>query len=328
MSEGLVIGIDIGATKTRLGVGDVSGRIHIKHVYRTTDVAHNIIDFIVDDIKKNFSNFLDKVVGVGIASIGPLDLKRGMILSPPNAPLKNVKIVAELRERLGKEVFLVNDAVAAVWAEKVYGMGRDFRNLVYITLSTGIGAGVIVDDHLLLGKDGNAHEVGHIVVDYTGMMGCGCGGRGHWEAYCSGMNIPAFVEKLLEKKYGGQLEGSLLRQEYRRNYLTAETLFRYAKQGDALAIKIVEEEIGRLNAAGIASVVNCYDPEVVLLGGAIALNNEELVLGPIAKYIDMYVTNRRPKVTITDLGEDACLKGALAIVAKPPPSLREYFRYP
>jgi glucokinase len=327
MSRGFIIGIDVGATKTRLGIGDVNGRIYAKRVYRTVDIAHRFADFIVDEIKRNFSNYLDKVVGVGVASIGPLDLRRGTIVSPPNAPLKNVEVVAKLREGLGKEVFLVNDAVAAAWAEKIYGMGRGFRNLVYITLSTGIGAGVIVDDHLLLGKDGNAHEVGHIVVDYMGMMRCGCGGRGHWEAYCSGINIPAFVKRLLGDKYGDQLEGSSLCHEYRRSGLTAEALFRHAKQGDALAAKIVEEEIGRLNAAGIASVVNCYDPEVVFLGGAIALNNEELVLRPIAKYVDAYATNRMPKVTITDLREDASLKGAMAIVAKPPASLREYFGY-
>jgi len=328
MSEGFIIGIDVGATKTRLGIGDANGRIYVKRVYRTADIAHRFADFIVDEIKRNFSNYLDKVVGVGVASIGPLDLKRGTIISPPNASLRNVEVVAKLREGLGKEVLLVNDAVAAAWAEKIYGMGRGFRNLVYITLSTGIGAGVIVDDHLLLGKDGNAHEVGHIVVDYRGTMRCGCGGRGHWEAYCSGMNIPAFVKKLLEDKYRGQLENSLLRHEYHKNSLTAEVLFEHAKHGDALAVKIVEEEIGRLNAAGIASVINCYDPEVVFLGGAIALNNEELVLRPMAKYIDMYVTNRMPKVTITDLGEDASLKGAIAIVAKPPASLLGYFGLP
>jgi glucokinase len=327
MSGGFIIGIDVGATKTRLGIGDVNGRIYAKRVYRTADIAHRFADFIVDETKKDFSNHLDKVIGVGVASIGPLDLKRGAILSPPNAPLKNVEVVAKLREGLGKEILLVNDAVAAAWAEKVYGMGRSFRNLVYITLSTGIGAGVIVDDHLLLGKDGNAHEVGHIVVDYMGMMRCGCGGWGHWEAYCSGMNIPAFVKKLLEDKYRDQLEGSLLRHEYHRNGLTTEALFTHAKQGDALAAKIVEKEIGRLNAAGIASVINCYDPEVVFLGGAIALNNKELVLEPVTKYIDMYVTNRMPRVTITDLGEDASLKGAMAIVARPPTSLREYFGY-
>ncbi len=327
MGEELVIGIDIGATKTRMGLGDANGRIYAKYVYRTSSIAHDLIDFVVGKIREHFSNYFDKVLGIGVASIGPLDLRRGIILSPPNAPLRNIKVVAELRERLGKDVFLVNDAVAAAWAEKVYGMGKGFKNLVYVTLSTGIGAGVIVDDHLLLGKDGNAHEVGHIVVDYGGMMRCRCGGYGHWEAYCSGINIPEFVKRLLEEKYKDLLEDSPLSHEYRRGELTAEVLFKHAKQGDALAAKIVEEEIGRLNAAGMASVVNCYDPEVVFLGGAIALNNERLVLEPIAKYIDMYVTNRKPKVTITDLGEDAGLKGAMAIVAKPPPSLCDYFEH-
>ena len=102
MEERFVIGIDVGATKTRIGLGDVNGRIYVKQVHRTADIAHDLVDFVVDEIKKHFLSYVDKVVGVGVASIGPLDLRRGIILSPPNAPLKNVEVVAELRERLGK----------------------------------------------------------------------------------------------------------------------------------------------------------------------------------------------------------------------------------
>lgn len=325
MTRELIIGVDIGATKTRICLGDLSGNIYEKHVYMTSQALPDIVKFIISKVEKHFSNEVKDVVGIGIASIGPLDLRRGVILSPPNAPFRKVEVVTSLKKNFGIEVSLINDAVAAVWAEKVYGVGRGFRNIVYITLSTGIGAGVIVDDNLLIGKDGNAHEVGHIVIDSLGGLRCRCGGYGHWEAYCSGINIPIFVEKLIREKYAHEVMESSLLDEHRKGTLTTEALFKYAKRGDKLALKLVEDEIGRLNAAGVASVVNCYDPEMVLLGGAIALNNEELVVSSILKHIDKYLINRRPIIMLTDLGEDVVLKGAIAVVAQPPKTLIEYY---
>lgn len=327
MAQELVIGVDIGATRTRICLGDLSGKIYEKYVYMTSQASPDIVKFIISEVEGRFSRKLRDIVGIGIASIGPLDLRRGVILSPPNASFRNIEIIAGLKKAFNIEASLVNDAVAAVWAEKIYGVGRSFRNIVYITLSTGIGAGVIVDDSLLIGKDGNAHEVGHIVIDSPGSMRCRCGGYGHWEAYCSGMNIPVFVEKLVNEKYAREFMGSSLFDEYsRRGALTTETLFKHAKQGDKLALKLVEDEIGRLNAAGVASVVNCYDPEIVLLGGAIALNNEDLVVNSIVKHLDKYLTNRKPIIMLTDLGEDVVLKGAIAVIAQPPRTLIEYHR--
>ncbi|MEM4576727.1 MAG: ROK family protein [Candidatus Nezhaarchaeales archaeon] len=325
MDEEFVLGIDVGATRTRICLGTVDGMIHVKYVYRTVEIAPDLSKFIINEIKKLFSEYIRKVIGIGIASIGPLDLKRGVILSPPNAPFRNVEIVSKVRKAYGLDAFLINDAVAAAWAEKVYGLGRSAENLVYITLSTGIGAGVIVDDNLLIGKDGNAHEVGHIVIDSFGLMKCGCGGYGHWEAYCSGANAPRFVAKLVYEKYKDEAGRSALYGDVLEGKLNTEKLFEYAKRGDGLALKIVKEEIGKLNAAGIASVINCYDPEIVFLGGAIALNNEDLVLKPILRYIDMYATNRKPTISLTCFGEDVVLKGAIAVVVKTPRTLKEYY---
>lgn len=326
MAGRLILGIDIGATKIRIGLGDAEGNVLVKRVHKTTDAAVDIVGFIINDIKSNFPKELKEILGVGIASIGPLDLRGGVILSPPNAPFKNVKIVDSLRRELNVKVLLINDAVAAVWAEKLYGAGRNFRNLVYVTLSSGIGVGVIVDGNLLIGKDGNAHEAGHIVIDSSGMMRCRCGGYGHWEAYCSGINMPFFIKRIIDEKYKGEVKRSLLYYDYSKGLITPERLYELARQGDELALKLIEDEIGRLNAAGIASVINCYDPEIVLLGGSIALNNKDLVLNPIVKHIDKYITNRRPIIEVTSLGEDVVLKGALAVIANTPPTLMEYHK--
>ncbi|MCS7140148.1 MAG: ROK family protein [Candidatus Nezhaarchaeota archaeon] len=325
MDERFVLGIDIGATKIRIGLSDVEGNLYTKKVYKTVDAMEDVVGFIANSIEENFPSIVRDIMGIGIASIGPLDLKKGMILNPPNAPFKNVMIVDALKKRFNVEVLLINDAVAAVWAEKLYGIGRKFRNLVYVTFSSGIGVGVIVDDHLLLGKDGNAHEAGHIVIDSFGMMQCKCGGYGHWEAYCSGMNIPLFARKMLESKYRDEIKRSMLSKYYDEGLITPEALYECAGLGDQIAIRLVEDDIGRLNAAGIASVINCYDPEIVILGGAIALNNRELFIRSIMRHINSFVTNRMPIIEVTRLGEDVVLKGAIAMVVHPPRSLTDYY---
>jgi glucokinase len=194
----------------------------------------------------------------------------------------------------------------------MFGAGKGFDNLVYMTLSTGIGGGVFVDGHLLLGKDGNASEVGHMVIDIEERLRCGCGKRGHWEAYCSGKNIPNYVRiRLNETVY----RDSSLRKRVNgwSQEETTKMFFEEAEKGDKTALDIVED-IGRLNAAGFASVINLYDPSIITVGGSMALNHESLILNPIKKYVPNYVINRVPEIQITPLGEDVVLMGAIAIV--------------
>jgi glucokinase len=245
-----------------------------------------------------------KVVGIGIGSIGPLNLKGGEIVKAPNLPFARIALVKPLSEKFNLPVHLLNDCTTAVWGEKIYGAGKQVKNLVYITLSTGIGGGAIVDDHLLLGKDANAVEIGHMSIDFAGLE-CSCGGIGHWEAYCSGSNIPRFVRYRLG---GKKVKGILKAKE-----ISAKLLFDAAKAGDRIALKIVEE-IGMLNAIGFANVINAYDPELITVGGAIALANPKLVLEPIKKYLSDYALNKIPKIRITPLGEDVTLYGAVALV--------------
>ena len=314
-----VLAVDLGATNIRVALGTRDGKILSKVKEKTVRHGdeHAIANQIVKIINKHFFHAIRYSLGLGIGSIGPLDLEKGKIVNPANLPFKTVKLKEPLEEKLGLEVKILNDAVAAVWGEKVYGLGRNVRNLVYVTLSTGIGAGVIVDDHLLIGKDGNAHEVGHIVVDFNGTMRCGCGKLGHWEAYASGRNIPKYVAHLVRTKFSQLLSTSSLKKYFDEGMLTAEILFREAKSNDPLALRIVEE-IGKINAAGFASIINAYDPELITIGGAIALNNSELVLKYLTKYLDLYVLNRKPEIKITPLGEDIVLYGALALIVKPP----------
>ncbi|MHA1616267.1 MAG: ROK family protein [Candidatus Njordarchaeales archaeon] len=316
----IYVGIDVGATWTRLGLAD-SGKILQTAKIRTPRRGGELVNVLIESTYKLLSRLDKKGVrleSIGIGSIGPLDLRRGALKNPPNLPVGEVEIAKPLRDEFGVPVYLLNDCSAAVIGEKFFGRGKNISNLVYITISTGIGGGAIVDDHLLLGKDGNAVEVGHIVVDFEGRLRCGCGGYGHWEAYASGNNIPRFAKWLIENKYTDLLEQSMLRNLIKNNLeeLDAKTIYSAARKGDELALKIVDE-INRINAAGIASVVNIYDPELITLGGGVLLNNKDLILPRVMELLPTYATNRIPRIEITSLGDEIVLYGAIALAMNP-----------
>ena len=322
MSGKLAIGVDLGGTNVRVALGDNKGRMLRKNVERT-DKSHGP-EGISNQIKRMILSVLGKkdelrnVLGVGVGSAGPLDIKKGGLMKPTNFPFKFVPLVKPLEEEFGLPVYLLNDCVAAAMGEKHFGLGKGCENLVYVTISTGIGGGAYVDGHLLMGKDGNAHEVGHIVIDYEGRLVCGCGKKGHWEAYCSGRNIPRFAKLILEKMPESEIRRSELFSSKPIEEITSKDIYDAAKRGDPVALKVVEE-VGRLNAIGIANIINAYDPTLITLGGSVTLYNEELVLAPIKKYIGDYVVNRIPKIMITPLRENVVLYGAIAMVFNPPP---------
>lgn len=313
------IGVDIGATHIRVAVVNEKGKFLIRLIEKTekrtkVDIPNQLLSLI-----NSLAFDLEKIVGIGIGSIGPIDVKKGIITTTPNLPFKNIPIVKPLAE-LGLPIYFLNDCNAAVLGEHKWGVGKNSKNLVYVTLSTGIGAGAYIDDNLLLGKDGNAVEIGHITIDFEEKLKCGCGKKGHWEAYCSGRNIPNLVRLLVKEKF--KTRNSLL-FKYAGNdlsKLTTAILFNLAKARDKLALQLVDE-IGRLNAIGFANLINAYDPELITVGGAIALNNPKLVLNPIKKYIKNYAFNRIPEIRITPLGEGIVLYGATAAVFDPPKNL-------
>ncbi len=326
-----VIGIDIGATWTRIAIARADGSIVNKHVFRTPREGdrYTIANTIVSSIRREFSGYLDSIKAIGIGTIGPLDLAQGMVINSPNVAIRTFEVAKPILEEFKKPVIMANDCVTAVWGEKHFGLGKGYSNIVYITISTGIGGGIIVDDMLLLGKMGNAHEVGHIVVDASGKMGCGCGGRGHWEAYASGANIPRFAYRLIDEWSLTQEEKeSPLYRAYLNRELTSELIYTHAKKGDNLALKIVRE-VNRYNIAGFENVINSYDPEFITIGGSVALKNPELVIEPIVKGIESSggVVTARPRIEMTPLGDDIVLLGALALALYPPQNLVKKLRY-
>ncbi len=284
-----VLCVDIGGTNIRVGLG--AGKNFVDIV--SERVRHDVTGQIVK-LSKNFS----APDYVSVASAGPIDIKHGVFRGSPNFPVKPSK-VATLEKIFETPVMLVNECVAAAAGEKFYGAGKNIDNLAYVTWSTGIGCGPIIDGRIITGKDGNAHEVGHIVVDMDGRMKCMCGKRGHWEAYCGGKNIPGFAESFFEKC--GFVDTKIT---------DTKQLFAMAKTNH-VAAKVVDE-ICRINGMGIANIINAYDPELITIGGAIMLNNTGLVK-KISDAAEKFVINRMPKITVTRLGGEIVLYGAMAV---------------
>jgi glucokinase len=319
MAEKLAIGVDLGGTNVRIALGDKEGRILARLSEKTEKtkgpegVSNQIIEMI-----RSIKTDAKQTLGIGIGSSGPLNLGRGGLMKPTNIPYDFVPLVEPLEKAFRLPTYLLNDCAAAVVGERIFGAGKNHENLVYITISTGIGGGIYVNGHLLVGKDGNAHEIGHFTIDCEGRLTCGCGKKGHWEAYCSGNGIPNYVRLLLEEKRPVDIEDSLLVKAAGADLgkVTAKILYDSAKSGDRLSQEIVEK-IGVLNAVGFACVIDAYDPSLITVGGAITLKNMDMVIEPIRRHVGEHARNRVPEVKITPLGDDAVLYGALALVFHP-----------
>jgi len=176
--------------------------------------------------------------------------------------------------------------------------------MAYVTISSGIGAGVCVDGHVLSGWDGNAGEIGHVVVDPDGAMTCGCGRDGHWEAYCSGNNVPEYARHLAEAE-SVPTDLPLDSPEF-----SAVDVFE-ARGDDPLA-DLTIERFADWNGIGFTSLANAYAPLVVRVGGAVALNNPDVVLDPVRERLRESTFVNVPDVRLTEMGDDVVVVGALA----------------
>jgi len=183
-----------------------------------------------------------------------------VVTASPNIPeFQDLPIRERVEERFGLPTLLLNDASAAALGEHTFGAGRGFHHLLYLTISTGIGGGIIADDRLYLGAQGAAGEVGHQVIEAKGPR-CHCGSRGCLEALASGWAIAREAKRRLKKR------------------MTAEMVHRAAREGDPLAREVIERA-GEYLGIGLANLVNLFNPELLILGGGVA-NMGELLLGP------------------------------------------------
>ncbi|MGQ9759625.1 MAG: ROK family protein [Candidatus Methanomethylicaceae archaeon] len=303
----LAVGIDMGGTWMRGAIGTEEGTILRKKVLPMDPSADNdsILKQLETLILSLTNRKLSEISGIGIAAAGRLDLKKFTIVCSPHTSIRSLSFY-QLQERLKKSITLLNDGVAAVLSEWRVGAGKGHDNIVYVGVGTGIGGGIVLDGHLLMGKEGNAHEIGHMTIDASGAIECNCGGRGHWEAYTSGSGLPRF-SKLLAQDFTGRtpfLEKSL------HGEVVANEVFDYARKCDEFALHVVREAT-RLNAIAVANLVNLYDPSLISVGGGVAIKNVDFVVLPLHSYVERLSFNSPPKIVPSQLGEDAPLVGSI-----------------
>ena len=308
---GAYAGVDLGATHIRAVIGDETGSIAASHKTETPrgPAGIAVTEAVLDAIRQacDAADIAPTdVVAAGIGSFGPMDLAEGVVENPANLPdtIDRIPLTGPVENLIGSErVWLHNDANAGVIGERFYS-DRSPDDMVYLTISSGVGAGVAVDGNILSGWDGNAGEVGHLTIDPHGFMTCGCGHDGHWEAYCSGENIPRYATQLHRED---PVETAL---PIETEEFSAADIFEYAGE-DEFASHVLDQ-ICHWNAIGVANIVHAYAPLVVYVGGAVALNNPEQVLDPIRDRLDDMVMSNIPDIQLTQFGDDVVVRGALA----------------
>ncbi|PDV99733.1 ROK family protein [Candidatus Chloroploca asiatica] len=301
-----VIAVDIGGTQLRAALVTLTGELVVSE--RTATLVHEGAEAVLGRVLKLIELVRavvlpnDRLLGLGIGAPGPLDPVTGMIYSPPNMPGWDA---FPLRDRVatatGLPVTLGNDANAAALGEWRFGRGQGLRHLVYLTVSTGIGGGVIVDGQLLLGRLGAAGEPGFLIVDHaTGAI---------WEDLASGTALGREAAKQMP-----HYPDSALHTLATPTTVTAAEVSLAAQQGDRLARQLMERE-ARLLGMGFASMLHLFSPEILLVGGSVILHNPALLeAAREVAYANVRVPlYREVPILAASLGDHVGLLGAAAL---------------
>lgn len=308
-----LVGIDLGATNYRVAVAraeEILARVKqpTPDVHTGQEITETLIE-ATEAVLAEADIDRENIGAVGIGSIGPLDTDSGVVIDPPNLSdsIEGIPLAGPIEDTFGVPVRVENDAIAALIAERDE-MDDPPDDMAYLTISTGVGAGVAVDGHVLRGWGGNAAEVGHFVLDQESDLDCGCGRTGHWEAFAGGNNIPTYARSLTDE-FEGQTDLPLDDEEF-----SAVDVFELA--GEDVLADILIHRLERFNTLGLANLTHAFAPELVSIGGAVALQNEALVVDPLRERLPDRVTTRVPELRVTPLGEDAVLRGGLSLAKR------------
>jgi glucokinase len=299
------LAVDVGGTHMRAAVfpqgsETPSSQTRIRTYADGTTSLNRLIELIRQVVPDG-----ETIESIGIAAPGPLDPQSGIILAAPNLPeWVGVPIPARIKEAVDAPAYLGNDANLAGVGEWRYGAGRGHHNMVYMTVSTGIGGGVISNDHLLVGAHGLGAELGHVTILPDGPI-CSCGQPGHLEALSSGPAIAKWVAGQLASGRPSSLSGEP----------DTKTISQAARKGDALAREAFQRA-GHYLGLMIANYLMIFNPTIVILGGGVSLTGD-LLLDPLRKTVRESVLSAHYledlEITQAALGDDAGLYGALAL---------------
>ena len=306
------IGVDLGGTNIAVGLVDEEKKLVKKKSVPTG--AERPAEQIVDDIAAVCRALcteagvpLSEIVSVGIATPGIANHDTGVVEYANNLPFRKLPLADMLRERLGVErVKIENDANAAAWGEAVAGAAQGTRNSIMITLGTGVGGGIIIDNKVYSGFNYAGGELGHIVIRVDGAP-CSCGRHGCWEAYSSATALIRQARQAAAEHPESLLAGA--------EEITGKTVFDAADRGDETANAVVDRFCDYLGA-GVTNIVNALAPEVILIGGGISRQGERL-LAPVRRYVEKNCFGGKdgaiPIIAAARLGNDAGIIGAAAL---------------
>jgi glucokinase len=312
-----IIGIDLGGTKIAAVLATEDGAI-LSMVVMPTLAAEGLdrvlgrLEDIARTVTRQANVPLSEVSGVGVGAPSPVDIVKGIVTEPPNLPgWHNVPLKTLMEKKLRLPVFVGNDANVTAQAEYFFGAGRGTRNMIYITASTGIGGGFILNGRLYLGSDGAAGEVGHTIVKEYGPR-CNCGNIGCWEALASGT---ALARDARARIAGGNAPILARLAQESNDVVSAALVYRAACQGDPVSIELIAS-VAHYLGVGLVNLVNIFNPDIIVIGGGMS-NMGEMLFGPVRE--EVYTRARelprgRVRIVPAALGERGPALGAVAMV--------------
>lgn len=310
-NRGLVAAIDIGATHLSVALGDFSARIleEIEIPFRVDsgpDKCLQEADRIINELLREQGLSTDNLDGIGIGVPGPVISDKGMVMAPPIMPgWDRYPIRSALENQWGTAVTLNNDAELGALGEWAYGAGRGEKNLAFIKVGSGIGAGLILNQQIYAGNTGSAGEIGHLTVEKNGPL-CACGNHGCLEALAGGYAIAAQAKKLVA---AGK---RTLLSEHEIDSITARDVVEAARRGDLEAQEILNRS-GTFIGIAIAGLINLINPSIVIIGGGVAQVGD-LLTSPIRQAVhdrSLRASEHSVRITTAMLGRRSSLMGAL-----------------
>ncbi|RIK45515.1 MAG: hypothetical protein DCC57_16505 [Chloroflexi bacterium] len=313
MMTDLVVGLDLGGTQIRTVLADQSGKVYARETVLTQ--AHEGPTAVLARIRAAIQAVLPSapVLSIGAGAPGPTDPYQGVVLMGPNLPgWRNVNLRQELGSHFQLPVYVGNDANLAGLAEHRYGAGQGVRHMVYITVSTGIGTGVIIDNRMLLGKQGLAAEIGHMTIDAESEQH-GDNVVGTLEGLASGPNIARRAQALLR---AGAQSRALELAEGQIDAVSPRLLNLAARAGDAFALEQYRQA-GRYLGVGITNILHIFNPERVVIGGSVWLHARDLMEETVWTTIRQRAQSpeywQELSIVSAALGDDVGLLGAVAL---------------
>jgi glucokinase len=314
---GLTIGVDIGGTKIAAGVVDEAGRLLMTTRRETTASDPEAIESEVADAVAEL-RVEHAVEAVGVAAAGFIEARTGVVLFAPNVAWRNEPVRDDLAKRIGLPVTVDNDANAAAWGEFRFGTAEAVRDMVLVTVGTGVGGGIVVDGQLVRGHVGVGGELGHLRLVPDGRP-CGCGNRGCLEQYASGSALERAGREVVRARTGRAARlGALC--DHRPEELRGRMITRAAAEGDPAALELVNE-LGRWLGEGMAQIAAVLDPALFVVGGGVVAAGD-LLIEPTRRALAASLTARayRPEIGVQPavLGDTAGMVGAADLARRLP----------